>query len=308
MLEVHTTRGGTVESTHVVRACAATVDGDVVGEAALGDATWHTFLRSAAKPFQAAPAVAAGTIERLGLGDRHLAIGCASHDGSHAPVALVREVLAAAGLDESVLRTGDDGQGGPVHHQCSGNHALVLAWCVAEGWPVDSYLDPGHPAQVAMLDAMTAAFGEAPELGPDGCGMTAYRTSLRAFATAYARLGVGWDGLPGLARCAAAMRAHPYVIREAGQVDAELMAADASLVAKVGAEAALGVGSASGVGVALRIVDGGTRAWGPAGVAAVRRWLASDLRGDEIEAVAEPPVLDGHGRPVGALRAAWRDG
>lgn len=307
MLTVETTRGGQVESCHVVRACAATVDGDVVGEASPGDAEWSTFLRSAAKPFQAAPAVAVGTIERLGLTDRHLAIGCASHDGSDAPVALVREVLAAAGLDDSALRTGDDGQGGPVHHQCSGNHALVLAWCVVEGWPVDGYLEGDHPAQRAMLDAMSVALGVPPEVAPDGCGMTAYRAPLRRFATAFARLGAGWSALPGLARCATAMRAHPYVVRERGQVDAELMAADPALVAKVGAEAALGVGSTSGVGVAVRIVDGGTRAWGPAGVAAARRWLSPDVGGEPVDRLAEPPVLDGHGRPVGVIRALWHD-
>lgn len=305
MLIVETTRGDVVESTHVVRACAANVDGDVTGEATPGDAEWRTFLRSAAKPFQAAPAVTAGTIERFGLGEQHLAIGCASHDGSAAPVALVRELLAAAGLDESVLRTGDDGQGGPVHHQCSGNHALVLAWCVAEGWPTDSYLDAEHPAQVAMLDAIAAALGEAPELGPDGCGMTAYRVTLRAYATAYARLGVGWGGLPGLARCAAAMRAHPYVVGDAGEIDAELIAADPALVAKVGVEGGMGVGSSNGVGVAVRVVDGALRARRPAAVAAVRRWLAPHLGGREIDRLAEPPVLDGQGRAVGVVRAVW---
>src|SRR4051812_2217895 len=121
MLVVEMTRGSTVESTHVVRACAATVEGDVVGEGAPGDAEWATFLRSAAKPFQTAPAVAAGVLEKLGLTSRHLAIGCASHDGSPEPVALVREILDAAGLDEFAVHTGDDGQGGLVKHQCSGN-------------------------------------------------------------------------------------------------------------------------------------------------------------------------------------------
>jgi len=307
MLQVEVTRGSVVESTHRVRACAADAEGEVLGEASEGDAEWHTFMRSAAKPFQAAPAAAADVVGRLGLDDRHLAIGCASHDGSPAPVRLVRDLLDAAGLDEFAVRAGDDGQGGLIKHQCSGNHALVLAWCVVMGWPTDTYLDRGHPAQVAMQAAVAAAAGVEPHLEADNCGMTAHRMPLRAMATAYARLGVGWPGLPGLDAVAAAMRAHPHVIREAGQVDSELMAADPSLVAKVGAEAAVGVGSTDGVGVALRIVDGGYRAWGPAGVAVARRWLRPDLSGAPIDAVATPPNLDGAHRPIGELRAVWSD-
>ncbi|MFN8050871.1 MAG: asparaginase [Acidimicrobiales bacterium] len=305
MLQVEVTRGQVVESTHLVRACAATVDGDPVGEASPGDADWSTFLRSSAKPFQAAPAAAAGVIERLGLEQRHLAIGCASHDGSATPTALVREVLAAAGLDEFAVHTGDDGQGGLVKHQCSGNHALVLAWCVVEGWPTDTYLHREHPAQVAMQQAVATACGVEPHLEPDNCGMTAHRVPLRAMATAYARLGIGWSGVPGLDVVAAAMRANPYVVREAGQADSELMAASPALVAKVGAEAALGIGSSEGVGVALRIVDGGYRAWGPAAVAAARRWLDPSLDGPALDALAEVVVRDGASRPIGVLRAAW---
>lgn len=307
MLQVEVTRGSVVESTHVVRACAADVDGNVVGEAGPGDPSWQTFMRSAAKPFQAAPAAAAGVVGRLGLDDRHLAIACASHDGSPEPVRLAREILDAAGLDEFAVRAGDDGQGGLIKHQCSGNHALALAWCVLEGWPTGSYLDRDHPAQRAMQTAVASAAGMEPHLEADNCGMTAHRLPLRAIATAYARLGVGWAGLAGLDAVADAMRANPFIVRQAGQIDSELMAAAPHLVAKVGAEAALGVGSAKGVGAAVRIVDGGYRAWGPAGVAVVRRWLDADLCGASIERIERPPVLDGAHRPVGEVRAVWSD-
>ena len=305
MLQVEVTRAQVVESTHVVRACATDVDGELIGEASPGDGDWKLFLRSAAKPFQAAPAAAAGVIERLGLADRHLAIGCASHDGSPAAVRLVREILAAAGLGDFDVHTGDDGQGGLVKHQCSGNHALALAMCVVQGWPVDGYLDRTHPVQEAMQEAVADAVGVEPELEPDNCGMTTHRVPLRAMATAYARLGIGWSGLAGLDLVAAAMRANPYVVRPAGQIDAELMAAAPALVAKVGAEAALGVGSSNGVGVALRIVDGGTRAWGPAGVAATKRWLDPAVASAAVSELEQPHLRDGAGRPIGRLHATW---
>ncbi len=305
MLQVEVTRGSVVESTHAVRACAADLDGNLLGETAPGDAEWRTFMRSAAKPFQAAPAAAAGVIERLGLDDRHLAIACASHNGAPEPVRLVREILDAAGLDEFAVRAGDDGQGGLIKHQCSGNHALALAWCVLEGWPTVSYLDRDHPAQRGMQAAVAAAAGMEPHLEADNCGMTAHQLPLRAIATAYARLGVGWAGLLGLDAVANAMRLNPFLVRQAGQIDSELMAAAPDLVAKVGAEAAIGIGSVMGRGVAARIVDGGYRAWGPAGVAVTRHWLDADLRGASIERIERPPVLDGAHRTIGEVRAVW---
>ena len=307
VLEIELTRGEVVESTHRVQACAADVSGVVVGEASPGDAEWRTFLRSSAKPFQAAPAAAAGVIERLGLDDRHLAVACASHDGSAAPTALVREILAAAGLDDSAVMTGDDGQGGLVEHQCSGNHALVLAFCVVEGWPTATYLELDHPAQRAMQSAVAAAVGGDPEVMVDNCGMPTHRVTLREMATGFARLGVGWSGLAGLDRVAAAMRSHPAVVRGLGEIDTDLMVADRRLVAKVGAEAALGIGSSDGVGIGLRIVDGGTRAWGPAGVACAVRWIGLDPASSVAGLLGEPPALDARGEPVGRYRAVWRD-
>jgi L-asparaginase len=307
MFRVEVTRGSVVESTHEVRACAVDVSGVLVGEGSPGDADWHMFMRSAAKPFQAAPAASAGVIDTLGLDDRHLAVACASHDGTAAPVRLVREILDAAGLDEFAVRAGDDGQGGLIKHQCSGNHALALAYCVVMGWPTDSYLDRDHPVQQAMQAAVALAVDADPHLEADNCGMTAHRVPLRNIATAYARLGVGWAGLPGLDAVAAAMRANPYVIRQAGQADAELMAADPSLVAKHGAEGAIGIGSSAGLGVVVRVVDGAPRAWGAAGVAAARRWLVPDLVGSTLDRLDPAVVLDGAHRPIGELRAVWSD-
>lgn len=307
MLSVEVTRGSIVESTHAVRACAVDVHGVLLGEASPGDADWHTFMRSSAKPFQAAPAAAAGVIETLGLDDRHLAVGCASHDGTAAPVALVRQILDAAGLDEFAVRAGDDGQGGLIKHQCSGNHALALAYCVVMGWPTDTYLHRDHPVQMVMQAAVALAVDAEPHLEPDNCGMTAHRVPLRNIATSYARLGVGWAGLPGLDQVAAAMRANPYVIRQAGQADAEIMAAAPSLVAKHGAEGSIGVGSSGGFGVAVRVVDGSPRAWGVAGITAARRWLDPGLASPGLAAAERPAVLDGAHRPIGEVRAVWTD-
>src|SRR5215217_128221 len=66
------------------------------------------FARSAVKPLQALGSVRAGVLERFGLGQRHLALACASHGGSGAHVEVVADVLAACGLVEDALACGPE--------------------------------------------------------------------------------------------------------------------------------------------------------------------------------------------------------
>ena len=44
---------------------------------------------------------------------------------------------------------------------CSGKHAGMLAACAANGWPTDSYLDPGHPLQLAIRATIAELAGRA---------------------------------------------------------------------------------------------------------------------------------------------------
>jgi len=158
------------ESVHAVAACVSDRDGRLAGESSPGAAALEVFVRSAAKPFQALAAVRADALEALGLGDRHLAVACASHDSSEERVLLVQEILATAGLGEDALacgiaapldgrvarEIGDDIR--PVHHNCSGKHALGLVLCVHEGWPTDDYLEPAlGPAELS--GALESTFG-----------------------------------------------------------------------------------------------------------------------------------------------------
>ena len=304
------TRGGLPESEHRLVWCTASADSSVVhiSDPAVGDVA--IFPRSATKPMQAMPAVAAGVIERFGLDDRHIAIGCASHGGSAEHTALVAEILAAAGLSEDDLRCGPlaprdpsvNAEAGRITHNCSGKHALALAMCVAEGWPTEGYLASGHPVQAAMRDAVAGATGAYPDevaRGTDGCGMCTFHGPLGARARSFARLACGALGEAG-DRVAAAMRAHPALVAFDGAVDTELMRAEAGLVAKVGAEGVIAVGTAGGRGLALKVRDGAMRALDPAAVAAVRSALGVAAAGEVLDALAAPQVLNSVGEPVGA--------
>jgi len=301
-------RGGAVESEHRVAWCVVEPDGSAQGP----DPGLPVFARSAVKPLQALGSVRAGVLERFGLGDRHLALACASHGGSAAHVGVVAEVLAACGLVEAALGCGPERPldarvaGGVrpsrIRHNCSGKHALGLARCVVEDWPLDGYFRAGHPLQGAMRDCVAEACGvaEPSEEATDGCGMRTFAVPLAALARAFARLAGGGLG-PSGDRCAAAMRAHPELVAFEGAIDTELMRAEDGLVAKIGAEGVFAVGLGEGRGLALKIRDGSVRAVAPAGVALVRSALG--LGAAVPDALVAAPIVNSRGVRVGELRA-----
>ena len=301
-------RGGAVESEHRVAWCAVRADGSVAGP----DPELPVFARSAVKPLQALGSVRAGVLERFGLGERHLALACASHGGTEAHVEVVAEVLAACGLVEGALgcgpelpldpRAADGVRPGRIRHNCSGKHAFGLARCIAEGWPLEGYFRGGHRLQRAMRDCVVEACAVAApsEEATDGCGMRTFAVPLAALARAFGALAGGGLG-PSGARCAAAMRAHPDLVAFEGAIDTELMRAEEGLVAKIGAEGVLAIGLADGRALALKVRDGAVRAVAPAGVALARSELGLDAAVPERLAVA--PMLNSRGLRVGELRA-----
>ncbi len=280
----------------------------------------RVFARSAAKPFQALPAVRAGVLERYGLGDAHLAVACASHGGRPEHLQRVREILAACGLTPASLGCGPfpprapgaevalaaaGGAPEPIHHNCSGKHALGLALCVAEGWPTAGYLDAAHPLQRAMTAAVAAAAGVPPETVPhatDGCGMRTFVLPLGALAHAFGRLAGGGLGADG-ARVAAAMRAHPELVAFPGAIDTELMASAPGVVAKIGAEGVIGIGLSDGRGAAVKVLDGAIRGVAPAASAVVRGPLGLAAATPPLAELAAPPVVNSRGERVGWAEA-----
>jgi L-asparaginase II len=283
-------RGDTVESRHRVHAVAVQ-DGTVIAES--GDGGLVTYMRSAAKPIQALPLGRAFPE----LAEEELAIACASHQALPEQVAAVRSVLARAPAAEDELECGPAGHPPePIKHNCSGKHAGMLALCRAHGWDSRGYRLADHPCQRAMLTevARAADLGE-DELvtGIDGCGVVTFALPLERMALAFARL----ERLDGGDAVAAAMRAHPGLIRGPGGVDTALMRAREGWIAKGGAEGLMCAAGPRGLGIALKIEDGSSRPVGPALAAFL------DRLGAPVEKLATSPLVNSRGEEVGEIRA-----
>ena len=281
-LRILVRRGGVVEAVHEVHAVAVQ-DGAVVAER--GDRALVTFMRSSAKPLQALPAARA----RPDLDDRDLAIASASHLADDAQLEAVRALLAKAPAREDELECG-----GGIVHNCSGKHAAMLALCRARGWSSDGYRLAGHPVQQACLaEVARAAEVRDGDLATavDGCGVVTFALPLERMARAFARL----PDLDAGARVAAAMRRHPELIRGPEAADTRLMRLTAGWAAKGGAEGLMCAAGPEGLGVALKVVDGNTRAVAPA--------LASFLAavGHRVDELGVAPLRNSRGETVGEL-------
>jgi L-asparaginase II len=283
-------RGETVESRHRVHAVAVQ-DGTVIAEA--GDGSFVTFMRSAAKPIQALPLTRA----LPELGEEELAIACASHLARPEQLDAVRSLLARAPAGEDELECGAVGDPpAPINHNCSGKHAGMLALCRAHGWDSRGYRLPDHPCQRAMLAEVARASDldeDELETAVDGCGVVTFALPLERMALAFARL----ERLDGGDRVAAAMRAHPALIRGPDGDDTNIMRAHEGWIAKGGAEGLMCAAGPRGLGVALKIEDGNGRAVGPAAAA----FIAS--LGYPVEKLEQAPVVNSRGDVVGEIRA-----
>jgi L-asparaginase II len=289
-LRVSVRRGDIVEAVHRVHAVAVQ-DGVVIAEA--GDPSIVAFMRSSSKPLQAIPAARA----RDDLDDRDLAIASASHLADDAQLAAVRALLAKAPAEEDELECGTAGHPpSRLKHNCSGKHAAMLALCRARGWRSEGYRLEGHRAQREMLaihaEAAEVAEDELPT-SVDGCGVVTFALPLERMAFAFSRL----TELEGGHRVAAAMRAHPDLVRGPRAADTRLMKALPGWIAKGGAEGLL-CAAGEGFGIALKAEDGSGRGLGPAAAAFVRR-LDRDL--SDLEAL---PLENSRGERVGEIRAA----
>jgi len=280
-----------VEAVHVAHAVAVR-DGQVV--AAAGDPELVAYMRSSAKPLQALPVARA----RDDLDERDLAIASASHRADRDQLEAVQALLAKAEATEDDLECGQE-DGSRLRHNCSGKHAAMLALCRAQGWRTRGYRLAGHPVQEGCLAEVAAATEVDASRVPtavDGCGVVTFALSLERMAHAFSRL----ESLDAGGRVAAAMRAHPELIRGGEAADTLLMQGFPGWTAKGGAEGLLCASGPDGLGVALKVADGSGRGVRPAlGVFLAR--LGLDGKALAAVGLGPLPLLNSRGEECGEI-------
>jgi L-asparaginase II len=305
-----------VEAVHTGHVAVCDAYGRVIASA--GDPERMVYARSCTKPLQGA--VSLHAIDDA-LPDREVAIICASHNGEPVHVGAVRAVLERAGLDVDALQ---NPPGWPLDahamaaarlkhkllHNCSGKHAGMLLACVRAGWDPQTYLRASHPLQRRIVRAVRRASGyDDLQMSVDGCGVPVHGMPLRGMATLFARLAEP-ERLGELAaaadRATESMLAEPYLVGGRHRVDTDIMQATGDVVAKSGAEALeCATILPSGLGVAVKIEDGGSRAAAPALIEALKGVDAlTEAQQRDLSYHAAPPVLGGDKR-VGELETVF---
>lgn len=265
-------RSGFVESRHIGAAAVVGPGGELVER--VGDTEAPVYARSALKPFQAVASLTAGAPLR----GAQVAIAAGSHTGSFDHLRVVAGMLEEAGLTPGDLACPAAYPTDPearayllsrekpkqrIAMNCSGKHAAFLWACAENGWDTAGYLDPGHPLQRLVMEVVEEATGAAPaHLGVDGCGAPVAAIPLEALARGYGRLGGAIRNIGAEARTATlatAMVDYPEMVEGVGRPNT-VVSEELDVVAKLGAEGVLAVGTREGAGVAVKVLDGSSRA------------------------------------------------
>ncbi|HYP74278.1 MAG TPA: asparaginase [Microbacterium sp.] len=310
-------RSGFVESRHA--GAAIVLDPDGVAQLTLGDVDTPILPRSSLKPLQALGCLTAGAA----LEGERLALATASHSGTDRHVAVVRDILDAAGLGESDLgcpaawpgdtATRDElvrelGQPQRIRMNCSGKHAAMLLACVANGWDTASYLDPGHPLQLHIREVIERLTGaKVTTTAIDGCGAPVHAMSLSGLGRAIHRVGGSSERSPfALHRSAGALvravRENPWAIDGPGRPDTVAIER-LGVFAKGGAEGVMVMVAPNGTTVALKVLDGSGRATTAIALALLER-VGALAPGDVAQTLAQLPLtVSGGGQDVGLIRS-----
>jgi L-asparaginase II len=178
----------------------------------------------------------------------------------------------------------------------------MLATCVANGWPIETYLEPDHPLQQAIRATAEELTEERiAYVAVDGCGAPLFGFSLVGLARAFGAIA----GAPAGTlehRIAEAYRAYPEWVSGTKRDEYDLARALPGTMVKGGAEAVLALAFPDGRALTLKITDGNHRACMPAAVAVLRS-IGIDAPGLDDLAVA-PVYGGGRHERAGEIRGA----
>ena len=271
------TRGELTESIHVAFAVAI----DETGQPfySTGDPQYLTCIRSSLKPFQAAASVKAGAVDAAEFNDEELTLMCASHKGERMHVKTAQSMLTKLGLTVDDYECGshfpsdtltrhrmisEDKEAQPLHNNCSGKHAGMLALAKHLGQGTANYIKKDHPVQRTILEYVQDITGlETIPTEIDGCSAPTPFMTLETIAGLFQTLAAGNE--PELKRVFKAMSSYPDLVGGSNHFDTNFIKALTGRgVTKVGGESVRGIAlktqDKGSVGIAIKILDGNFRA------------------------------------------------
>lgn len=239
-------RDGLIEKEHfgyVVRC-----DRNRVIEKIGDDKNYPFYMRSCAKPLQAALMIDYELDKKFNLTEEEIAICAASHAGEKIHVDIVKGILDKFGISPSKLKCGNHEpisktaqnelllngeEPSAIHNNCSGKHAMMLGLCKLNDWNMDNYANINHPLQQEIIKKIYELCEIKTEypITKDGCGVPIPSMPLVNMAKGYLNLFCN----PKYTRLKNAFLNHSYVIGGEDRTDTMIIEKSDNLVAKVGA-------------------------------------------------------------------------
>lgn len=328
-------RSGFAESRHIGSAVVLDPSGSPL--ISLGAPEVPVFTRSSLKPLQAIAAMNLGAA----VSGTWAALSTASHKCEAGHAEAVAGMLGSVDLNPDDLhcpsahpadgafrrRLQEAGAGdpkSPLYFNCSGKHAAFLMAATAIGADTANYLDPAHPVQTHIAEVVETFAGETPAtVGIDGCGAPVFALSLVGLARAIGRVvrlgsadaatahenpatASATEGFASYAPEARtlmqAVFAEPWAIEGRGKPNTTVIER-LGIFAKGGAEGVIVMATKSGYSVALKCLDGSSRATGLVALTLLRKAgaipeISDELLDEVIAAITEPITggIDSEGR------------
>lgn len=200
------------------------------------DREYPFFLRSCAKPLQAALMIDYGLDREFGMTGEEIAVCCASHAGEEIHTGIVHNLLKKIGLSEKDLKcpahapisktaqeklliSGE--KAGALHNNCSGKHTLMLGLCKLNGWDIKSYDDINHPLQQQIKKKIYSLCNVKHEypVTKDGCGVPIFSMPLANILKGYLNLFCS----PQYEKIKNAFLNYPYIIGGENRTDTKVI-------------------------------------------------------------------------------------
>lgn len=225
--------------------------GDVIWS--VGNPERPVFERSLVKPFKALSVIREGAADKFCLDEADIAIIAGSHNGTKKHIERVQRILDKCGLSYDVLKCGARLPLGedalweltqsnlpvcPLHCDCSGEHAGVLALCCHMGFSVENYLDITHPVQKYLCQTIEEFTPNkyTPTIA-DRCGMPIAAISLHALASRFSKLISNAHNDRSIARLLNAISLNPYIYTGKKRLIGELIVrSKGNIIGKDGSE------------------------------------------------------------------------